>query len=52
MESMVSMEKIQAETRALLDHVDRVARNDPDWGIYFEGEERRKIPLWQRLLRW
>lgn len=51
MSLMVSMEKIRAETRAIEDHMDRVARDDPDWNIYWEGEERPKLPWWRRLLR-
>lgn len=52
MDAMVSMEKVRAETRAMLDHIDRVARNHPDWGLYYEGDERPKIPWWKHLLRW
>ena len=36
---------------ALLDMAGRVARNDPDWGIYFPGDARPHIPRWRRLLK-
>jgi hypothetical protein len=43
--------EIDAETRAFVDMADRVSRNDPDWGLYREGEARPRLPWWRRLLK-
>jgi hypothetical protein len=43
--------KAEAQTRAYLDMADRVARNDPDWGYYEEGDPRPHFPWWRRLLK-
>lgn len=52
MPKKVTMEQIRAETRAIQDALERSARNDPDWGVYFEGQERPPpMPWWRRLLK-
>ena len=51
MTSMITKEEMEAETRAYLDAFARIARNDIDWGVYFEGDERPQYPWWRRFLR-
>lgn len=48
---MVTKAELRAETEAYLDALDRIARDDPDWGVYFEGEVRPRLPWWRRLLK-
>lgn len=43
-------EKIRAETAALKE-LAGVARNDPDWAIYWPGTERPRLSWWCRLWR-
>jgi hypothetical protein len=47
---MVTMDEVRAETRAMLDPADRIARDDLDRGLYLEGQARPKLPRWRRLL--
>ncbi|HET6317267.1 MAG TPA: hypothetical protein VFG86_12470 [Chloroflexota bacterium] len=35
--------------QAFEDYGERVARNDPDWGLYFPGDPRPVRTWWQRL---
>ena len=51
MDAMVDRAKIEAEARAYEDFFDRVARDDPDWGLYFEGDPRLHFPWWRRFLK-
>lgn len=51
MPKKVTMEQIRAETRAIQDALERSARNDPEWGVYLEGQPRPPPrPWWRRLL--
>lgn len=36
---------------ALFDQAERIARNDPDWGLYLPGDPRPRIPWWRRVLK-
>lgn len=49
--AMWTREQFEAQTRAYKDAMDRIARNDPDWGVYDEGDERPKLPRWRRVLK-
>lgn len=44
------VERFEAESRAFRDMADRVARDDPDWGYYLEGQPRPRLPWWRRVL--
>jgi hypothetical protein len=44
-------EQLRIEREAIEDWADRVARNDPDWGLYFPGDARPHIPRWRRILK-
>ena len=44
-------ERLRIEREAIADWAERVARNDPDWGIYFPGDPRPHIPRWRRILK-
>jgi len=44
-------EYLRIENEAIADWAERVARNDPDWGIYFPGDPRPHIPRWRRILK-
>lgn len=47
----VTKAMMEAETRAIQDALERSARNDPDWGVYFEGQVRPPpLPWWRRVL--
>lgn len=45
------VEKFRAENEAFRDWADRVARDDPDWGLYMPGEPRPVLPWWRRVLK-
>ncbi|HEV8359727.1 MAG TPA: hypothetical protein VGR28_04645 [Candidatus Thermoplasmatota archaeon] len=46
-----SKEQWLAESRALEAWSDRVARDHPDWEIYWPGETRIELPWWRRRLK-
>lgn len=48
---MVTRAELEAETRAYNDAGRRMARNDPDWRVYFDGKVPPKLPWWRRLLK-
>lgn len=50
MKRMVTREELEAETRAYKDFLARVARNDPDWGIYLGPDEAPPKSWWRRFL--
>lgn len=45
--------ELAAEQDAYDDAMERIARNDPDWGIYLPGmeHERLQLPWWRRVLK-
>lgn len=49
MTKMVTREEAAARTRAYKDQMRRVARNDPDWGIYLDPEEGPPRSWWRRF---
>lgn len=51
MASRAEVEASRRETEALKDFVDRVARGDPDLGLYYPGDARPHMPWWRRLLK-
>ena len=48
---MVTREELDADTRAFLDAAERIARDDLDWGVYWDGEARPSYPWWRRVLK-
>ncbi|HEV8359412.1 MAG TPA: hypothetical protein VGR28_03045 [Candidatus Thermoplasmatota archaeon] len=45
------LEEWEAEGRAIREMADRVARDDPDWGLYMNPADKPKLPWWRRLLK-
>lgn len=55
MTSMLSPEERRARDRreylAWMDFLDRMERDDADYGFYYPGDPRPHIPWWRRVLK-
>lgn len=49
MVEMLTKEEREARMRAYKDFTERVARNDPDWGIYLDPDDGPPRSWWRRF---